>query len=145
MRHCVCQIEEECWRLVLLDEREGACRVALRQIRLHDRIFQPPISFDELDRPHVIGVGNSQILGEATMRRQPLLLRVTEVPLAHDAGRITGLLKELREGDLAFGKMQPVRLRSAIGSAGFATSPQRRIPGRSINDAASARKTARGN
>ncbi len=129
MGHRIGHVEEEGLVARLFDELDGVLGVAHGQRVLVDRMLELLCVFVEpqrnvgLDprRLHVVRVGQSEPVVEAFAHGQIFVFHVPEMPLAHHAGAVTGVLEGLREGELVGGDAA----RSA--AAGAAHGHARRI------------------
>jgi len=106
MRHRMCQIKEERFVLVLLDEIDRTCciigcklrlvrvisgyRIAIvcRQIRKMEYL-----ALLRMEWPHVVGIGQSVILIETVLQRQELLL-TSQMPLSEYRCAVSFLFQE---------------------------------------------------
>src|SRR5688572_33181042 len=91
------EIEEEGAARVAPNEIECASGVAPRERRLHHGILDHVLALDQLDRPHVIAVKQTEVFVEAAAGGIKFDVLVTEMPLADHAGGVARLLEQLAQ------------------------------------------------
>lgn len=121
MRHGVRQIQKEWFLLMLLDEVHRPLGVAAGELMLVRHQLGNLVSLDErkrrivaglcrgVERPHVVAVGEPEILIEALVDGQELR-RTSEMPFAEHPGGVALSLQQLGERHL-IGVQRHLRLR----------------------------------
>ena len=113
VRHGVRKVKKEGYIFVTLHEFDSALRVTPGQRGLHHRVLNHLLTFQQMHRPHIVAVGNAEVLVESAPRRQELRF-VTQMPLANAACGVARLLEELCQRDFGMGQAQRIRFRRGV-------------------------------